>query len=123
SPRMRLHLFCVSRVECAVGRVFFTSKSLLAAGWCEIESRLQDISSSSRPSDIPIEPSVTLATDPPVTADQAIDSGDLLSSPSGGAPSLSPRQDTTAEFWTARASASKSPESDTLLTRVRVASK
>jgi len=121
---MRSHLFCVSRVECAVGGVFFTSKSLLAAGWCQIESRLQDISSSSRPSNVPIEPSVTLAIDPPVTADPVIDSGDLLFSPIDGAPSLFPHQDTTAEFWTAsRASASRSSESDALLNRVRVASK
>src|SRR5437016_4452606 len=121
---MRSHLFCIGRVECAVGRVLFTSKSLPAAGWFEIESRLQEISSSSRPSDIPIEPSVTLATDSPVTADPVIDSGDLLFSPIDGAPSLSPHQDTTAEFWTAsKASASRSSESDALLTRVRIASK
>jgi hypothetical protein len=120
---MRLHLLSVSRVECVVSRVLFTSKSLLAAGRFEIDSRFRENSSSSRPSDLSVEAFVTVAIDPRVTADPVIDSVDLLSSPSGGAPSLSPRQDTTAEFWTARAPASRSPESDTLLTRVRVASK
>jgi hypothetical protein len=121
---MRSHLLCVSRVECAVISVLFASKSLLATGWFEIEARLQESSSSSRPSDLPIEPFVTLATDPPVTADLAINSGYLLVSPIDGAPFLSPHQDSTAEFWPAgKASASRSSESDTLLNRVRVASK
>ena len=102
----------------------FALKFLLADGWSEIEVRLQKSSSSSRPSDIPIEPSVTLATDPPVTADLAINSGYLLVSPIDGAPFLSPHQDSTAEFWpVGKASASRSSESDTLLNRVRVASK
>jgi hypothetical protein len=96
----------------------------LASGWFEIEARLQESSSSSRPSDIPIEPSVTLAPDPPITADQAINSDYLVVSPIDGAPSLSPHQDSTAKFWPAsKASASRSPESDTLLNRVRVTSK
>jgi hypothetical protein len=107
-----------------VSRVLFTSKSLLAAGLFEIESRLQEISSSSRPSDLPVEPFATLATDPPLTADPVINSGDLLFSPSDDVASLSPHQDSTSEFWTAsKASASRSSESGALLNRVRVASK
>jgi hypothetical protein len=107
-----------------VSRVLFASKSLLAAGWIEIESRLQEISNSSRPSDIPIEPSETLATDPPGTVDPVINSGCLLFSPIDGEPSLSPHQDSTVEFWTAsKASAPWLFESDASLNRVRVASK
>jgi len=36
---MQSHLLCVSGVECVVSRVLFTSKSLLAAGRFEIDSR------------------------------------------------------------------------------------
>jgi len=53
-------------------------------------------------------------------ATAVIDSVDLLSD---GAPSLSPRQDTAAAFWTFRAPLQGRPKSDTLLTGVRVASK
>ena len=107
-----------------MGRVLSTPKSLLAAGLFEIESRLQAISSSSRPSDLPVELSVTLATNPPVTADPVIKSGDLLFSPSDDLASPSPHQDSTTEFWTAsKAAAPRSSESDALLNRVRAASK
>lgn len=103
--------------------VLFTSKSLLTAGWFEIDSRLKENSSSSRPFDLSIGPSVTVAIDPRVTTAPLIDSVDPPSSQNDGAPSLFPCQVATAEFWTAGAPASRSLEFDTLLTRVRVASK
>jgi hypothetical protein len=49
-----------------LGRVVFTGKAEPGIDWLEIESRLQDISNSSQSScDVPIEPAVTLANDPP----------------------------------------------------------
>ena len=49
-----------------MGRVVFTGKAEPGIDWLEIESRLQDISNSSQSScDVPIEPAVTLANDPP----------------------------------------------------------
>jgi hypothetical protein len=116
---MRLHLLCIGRVECVVSSALFTSTSLRAAGWSETNSHLKDNSSSSRPSDLSVELSMAVAIASRVTAAPVIDSADLQTSSSDGAPSLSPRQDTTAEFW----AASRSPESVTLLTRVRVAPK
>jgi len=116
---MQLHLLCVSRVECVVSSALFTSTSLPAASRSETNSRLKDNSSSSRPSDLSVELSMAVAIASRATAAPVIDSADLLSSPSDGAPSLSPRQDTTAEFW----AASRSPVSDTLLSLVLVAPK
>jgi hypothetical protein len=60
-----------------LGRVLFTAKAAANAGptinWSEIESRLQEIAAGPRPSDLPpdlpIEPSVTLANDPPAATD------------------------------------------------------
>jgi hypothetical protein len=103
-----------------VSRVLFTSKSLLAAGRFEIDSRPRKNANSSRPSDLSVEALVTVAVDPQVMATAVIDSVDRLSD---GAPSLFPRQNTAAAFWTARAPLLGRPKSETLLTGVRVASK
>ena len=66
-----------------MGRVLFSPKSEPAVDWSEIESRLQEISTG--PSDLPVEPSATLAhdlalaNDPPVTGDRpVINPGDPL---------------------------------------------
>jgi hypothetical protein len=49
-----------------VGRVVFTWKAEPAVDWSEIESRLREISTPSfQSSDLPVEPSATLANDPP----------------------------------------------------------
>lgn len=103
-----------------MSRVLFTSKSLLAARRFEIDSRPRKNASSSRPSDLSVEALVTVAVDPQVMATAVIDSVDLLSD---GVPSLSPRQDTAAAFWAARAPLQGRPKSETLLAGVRVASK
>jgi hypothetical protein len=62
---MRSHLLCVSRVEeSAVGRVVFTTNAK-PIDWFQIESCLQDISTSSPPF---IEPSAAPMNDPPQSA-------------------------------------------------------
>jgi hypothetical protein len=56
-----------------LGRVVFTKKAEPTVDWSEVESRLQDISTpSSQSFDLPIEPSVTLANDPPAASDEAV---------------------------------------------------
>ena len=67
-----------------MGRVIFTpkaeptkagpAKAGPAIDWSEIESRLQEISTGPQPSDLPIEPSVTLANDPPAASDPPVTS-------------------------------------------------
>jgi hypothetical protein len=52
-----------------MGRVIFSPKAEPAVDWCEIESRLRDISTGGRSPDLPIEPSATLANDPPASVD------------------------------------------------------
>ena len=64
-----------------MGRIRFTPRSEPVIDWSEIESRLQEISAGARPTDLPVDPSVTLANglatandrtlinDPPVTSD------------------------------------------------------
>jgi hypothetical protein len=99
-----------------LGRVLFTAKSEPAIDWSEIEFRFQEISAPARSSDLPVEPSATLAHDPafadepPVTSDPPItnhlpitsdspvmNSGDPLSQLGEGTVSASPRQ-TIPEF-------------------------
>ena len=56
-----------------MGRVVFTKKAEPTVDWSEIESRLQNSSTpSSQSSDLPVDPSVTLANDPPAATDEAV---------------------------------------------------
>lgn len=48
-----------------MGRVVFAKKVDAALDWSRIESRLQDLSTPSPSSALPIEPSARLANDPP----------------------------------------------------------
>ena len=68
-----------------MGRVLFTAKAEPAKAepkinWSEIESRLQEISKPTRPSDLPaaaflpLEPSAPLANDPAFADEQAVTS-------------------------------------------------
>ena len=94
-----------------MGSVLFTAKSEPAIDWSEIESRLQEISAGSRPSDA-VEPLATLANDPLATAlgERAV--------------SLSPYQDIFTEFRAAtEASASTPSQSAAALDRAQADSK
>jgi hypothetical protein len=59
-----------------LGRVVFTRKAEPVFDWSEMESRLQNISAFSPPShlssDLPLEPSASLANDPPAEGDPAL---------------------------------------------------
>jgi hypothetical protein len=57
-----------------LGRILFAAKSEPAIDWSEIESRLQEISTPVRLSDLPVEPSATLAHDPAVADDPLVNS-------------------------------------------------
>ena len=91
-----------------MSRVLFSAKSEPANDWSGIQSRLQGISAPAGSSDLPVEPSATLAHDPAVadepaaTRDQPVsipgDPLEILFLPSDGAVSLSPHQDILTEF-------------------------
>jgi hypothetical protein len=57
-----------------LGRILFAAKSEPAIDRSEIESRLQEISTPVRLSDLPVEPSATLAHDPAVADDPLVNS-------------------------------------------------
>jgi hypothetical protein len=72
-----------------LGRVLFTAKATSDPGpainWSEIESRLQEIAAGPRasdlPPDLPIEPSATLANDPPAGNDLPVASDQPVINP------------------------------------------
>ena len=67
-----------------MGGVAFTGKSEPAYDWSELESRSQDVSKPCASSNLPVEPSASLANDPPAIdasprAAPEADRSDLLS--------------------------------------------
>jgi hypothetical protein len=122
-----------------LGRIRFPPRSEPAIDWSEIESRLQEISAGTRPTDLAVDPSVTLANDlatandPPLTNDLSVTSdppvisptdplAEMLSRLGEGAVSRSHRQD-IAEFPTGiEPSASMASQPATDFNRVRAGS-
>ena len=128
-----------------MGHVLFSAKSEPAIDWSEIEYRLQEISAPAGSSDLPVEPSATLANDPAVADDPPVTSeppitnhapitrdspvihptdplAEMLSLLGEGAVLRSPRQDIPEFRMVTEASASVPFQSATAFNRVRASS-